>query len=157
MNKFVFLDLEGTVISDIFDPVLCNIQKVKDWLHAEGKPEYVAIFSFAIDNDDESSQFRNGLAKHLEQALDVKIGRVVTTEHAQVAARQKNRVSFENLGEFKQLWGKERGFIDFAKINFTNCEVVLLDDLVDNCEVYVKDKNLNVRTVNINTLFKECL
>ena len=150
-NRFVFLDLEGTVISDIFEQLFCNIDTVKNWL-AESDTTVVGIFSFAVDNDDERTAFRDGLAKHLEKALGVSIGRVATTEDAMKAAIVRNRVRFENLSEFVQLWGKERGFIDWTRQTFKNCTVVLLDDLVTNCEFHDFDKNLTIELVNVNSL-----
>lgn len=150
--KFVFLDLEGTVISIIDDPVLMNIDDVSRFLRKE-EVEHVGIFSFAIDNDEERTAFSNSWThKALQQTLKVMIGRIITVEEVMKTVRQKNKVSFEGLWELKQLWGKERGFIDFCKMTFKNCEVVLLDDLVDNVTVHVHDRNLTIRIVNVNTL-----
>ncbi len=152
MNKFIFLDLEGTVISLIDDPVLMNIDLVKNWL-ANEQANIVGIFSFAIDNEKEKDEFQNSwVKKALQSNLNIQIGRIVTVEDVLKSVRQKNRVSFEDLWELKQLWGKERGFVDFCKMTFSNCEVVLLDDMVDDMLMTLPDKNLAIRTVNVNSL-----
>jgi len=152
MNKFVFLDLEGTVIDDIDNQGLLDLRAVRRWLKSEDVV-VVSIFSFAIDNKGERDTFmRQWTRRTLEAELGVEIGKVVTTEDAMAAALHRNRVQFEGLWEFKQLWGKERGFIDFAFQNFTNAEVVLLDDLVIDQTVVFPTKNLTIRLVNVNTL-----
>lgn len=152
MNKFVFLDLEGTVIDDIDNQGLLDLRAVRRWLKSEDVV-VVSIFSFAIDNKGERDTFmRQWTRRTLEAELGVEIGKVVTTEDAMAAALHRNRVQFEGLWEFKQLWGKERGFIDFAFQNFTNTEVVLLDDLVIDQTVVFPTKNLTIRLVNVNTL-----
>lgn len=153
MNKFVLLDLEGTVIDTIDDQnITDDIPKIRKWLEGENVPS-VGIFSFAIDNKEERDTFmRQYTRRTLESLLKVDIGKVVTTEDAMAAAVSRNRVRFEALWEFKQLWGKERGFIDFAFQNFTNAEVVLLDDLVVDQTVVFPTKNLTIRLVNVNTL-----
>ena len=152
MNKFVFLDLEGTVIDDIDNQGLLDLRAVRRWLKSEDVV-VVSIFSFAIDNKGERDTFmRQCTRRTLEAELGVEIGKVVTTEDAMAAALHRNRVQFEGLWEFKQLWGKERGFIDFAFQNFTNAEVVLLDDLVIDQTVVFPTKNLTIRLVNVNTL-----
>lgn len=155
-RKLVFLDLEGTVISMIDDPVLMNMSKVGHWLKNE-KVDNFGIFSFAIDNKEERDEFTRGwVYKTLEQRFDRPIGRIVTTEEAMKGACGINRVSFEGLWEFKQLWGKERGFIDFGRQMFNNFEVpielVLLDDMVPNMIVELPDINLTIRLVNVDSL-----
>lgn len=152
MNKFVLLDLEGTVIDDIDNQGLLDLRAVRRWLKSEDVV-VVSIFSFAIDNKGERDTFmRQWTRRTLEAELGVEIGKVVTTEDAMAAALHRNRVQFEGLWEFKQLWGKERGFIDYVFQNFTNAEVVLLDDLVVDQTVVFPTKNLTIRLVNVNTL-----
>jgi hypothetical protein len=154
MNKHVFFDLEGTVIDDIDNQNIVNdIPTIRKWLEGENVLS-IGIFSFAIDNKEERDTFmRQFTRRTLESLLKVDIGRVVTTEDAMAAAVSRNRtVRFEGLWEFKQLWGKERGFIDFAFQNFTNAEVVLLDDMVTDQVVFFPRKSLTIRLVNVNTL-----
>lgn len=152
IRKHVFLDLEGTVITLIDDPVLGNISKVKEWLDKEDVMA-VGIFSFAIDNNEERNTFMKSWTRRtLDEVLGTIIGNVVTTEDACRAARQVHKVSFEALWEFKQLWGKERGFIDFARNKFKDAEVVLLDDMVPNMTMIMPDLNLTIRMVNVDTL-----
>lgn len=150
--KFIFLDLEGTVIDDIDHQNFGNLQKVKRWLAVEGA-YVVGIFSFAIDNNEEKHTFmRSPLRKTLEERLSITIGNVVTTEDAMAAAKRRTRVAFDGLWEFKQLWGKERGFIDFAWQTHKDAELVLLDDLVDNQTIFFNDQNLTIHLVNVDSL-----
>ena len=157
MTKLVFLDLEGTVISLIEDQSystteLFNIQLVRKWLKDQGVSA-VGIFSFAIDNDVERITFMNSwLRKALEEGLGVTVGNVITVEEVRNSILRKNRVKLEDLWEVKQLWGKERGFVDHCKVNFKNCECVLLDDLVDDMTMNVKDLALIIETVNVDNL-----
>ena len=157
MTKLVFLDLEGTVISLIEDQFystteLYNTQLVRKWLKERGVTA-VGIFSFAIDNDVERTTFMNSwLRKALEEGLGVTVGNVVTVEEVRNAILRKHKVKLEYLWEVKQLWGKERGFVDYCKVNFKNCECVLLDDLVDDVTMLIKDKNLSIETVNVDNL-----
>lgn len=152
MDKFVWLDLEGTVIATWDDPELGNIQKVRQWLKNEGA-KAVGIFSFAIDDDKDKTYFKNSFTlKALEQALGVMITRIVTVEEVRHAIMLKNKVKLEGLWEVKQLWSKERGFIDFCFQHFKDCECVLLDDLVNDMTMTFERKNLTIRTVNVDDL-----
>ena len=156
MTKLVFLDLESTVISLIEDQTystteLCNIQLVREWLKDQSVTA-VGIFSFAIDNDEERMTFMNSwLRKALEEGLGVTVGNVVTVEEVRNAILRKHKVKLEELWEVKQLWGKERGFVDYCKVNFRDCECILLDDLVDDMIMRVGN-NISIETVNVDNL-----
>lgn len=152
MQKFVFLDLEGTIIDTWDNHEMGNIQKVRQWLKNENV-KAAGIFSFAVDNEKDKADFKNAFVfKALEEALGVMFTRIVTVEEVRHAIMMKNRVKLEDLWEVKQLWGKERGFIDFCFQHFNDCECVLLDDLVNDMTVTFTRKNLTVRTVNVDDL-----
>jgi hypothetical protein len=161
MDKFVFLDLEGTVCSLIENQQYSttdygNLPKVRQWLEKEGVTA-VGIFSFAIDNAEERDTFRNSwLRKGLEEQLDVQIFRIVTVEDVKADIERRKNIRIEFLWEVKQLYGKEIGFIEHCRANYRLCECVLLDDMVDNMILHTEDRQtgnqLVIRTVNVDTI-----
>lgn len=147
--KNIFLDLEGTLIATIDNAELASPGPIVKWINSI-KPDSVSIFSFAIDNAADRSKFRDsGLQKILEDTFSFKTLDVITVEEVKRAIQLKNHIILDNLTEVKQLWGKTRGFIDFCHFHFSNCECILLDDMVEDMHVHFTVKNLTVRTVSV--------
>ncbi len=52
-------------------------------------------------------------------------------------------MSFE---DFTELWSKDRAFIDWCRSTFDHISVLLIDDMVPNCELWFPEVNIGMIT-----------
>lgn len=132
--KKLFLDLEDTVITPVFEgwanAELMNIQKVRGVI-SQFQPDEVHIFSFAIWDKDDIHNFNFWVRNRLELALGVNILLIPTVDDIlDTCCKQtgivRSTVDFKDLLQF---WGKQDSFKHCVK-GMKDCQVMLLDDSV---------------------------
>jgi hypothetical protein len=160
MKKIVFLDLEDTVI-DVFSPEtgdrnceLVNIAETRAFLEREC-PDEVRLFSFALWSEQRVAQFCSGLEARLNEALGIELnveGAFVIRTLFQLC--RKNGLMFEDDNECMLFHSKDLGFQQFITLSdeFSDVEVVLLDDAVLSKRIEIPSRNLTIRIVNVNDI-----
>ena len=111
MNKAVFLDLEETIIESWHDPLLCNVDKIREILRNE-ETEDIHIFSFVISGNRDKEIFKERLKPFIEEVLGVRILTWPSVEEIRQEVLSFNNVVFDPL-ELITVWGKLRAFHDF--------------------------------------------
>lgn len=159
MTKKVFLDLEETIITCWDDPVLMNVQRLRDLLERLSVKE-VDIFSFAVWTDVDVMKFNTDMRMMIETALNVQVRKTwPVSEIKQVVCHKMGGAVF-STSEFCALWGKVRAFPDFIEaqkakwtLDFVNSDhFILLDDCVPNKSIINKDENIIIDLINIEDL-----
>ena len=157
LKRILFLDLEDTLTTPIVNGManchLVNLEKVRS-LASEFSPDEVHLFSFAIHSDFDQRAFNVILRNWLEEQFKLKFSFEVPLKASDLiekAAINKklmpSLVSFEDACEF---WGKDLCFKLFVKETLRNCEVLLLDDCVDNESFEFKDINVKGSMIKID-------
>ncbi len=152
MSTKVFLDLEQTVIDSWDNPLLMNVEKIRDTLDLLSVTE-VGIFSFAIWNDEDKVDFeKRGIKLAIENALNVKITQILTIPQIAKEIFWKTGMQLE-LTEFITLWGKQRAFIDWAMVTHQKTDkdttIVLIDDVVQNLTITDHDRGIIIELMKI--------
>lgn len=149
-KKLLFLDLEDTLTTPVVGGManchILNVEKIKT-IARNFKPDEVHMFSFAIQSDFDCRSFNTILRAWLEDRFEIKFSfeRPLTVDEIIKKASLNKKlapdlVSFSDACEF---WGKDLAFKLFVKETLRNCEVMLLDDCVDN--EFFEFKDINVR------------
>jgi hypothetical protein len=73
----------------------------------------------------------------------------------QLLVQQKFHIFFEMDWEFSTTFHKDGVFQKIAPILFPGCEVVLLDDTVENSSTELFDSGMRLRMVNVNNIITE--
>lgn len=157
MRKILFLDLDDTVIDEFWredQAQLQNIAAVRAFIEAE-RPDAVQLFSFALGDDTSVQCFKAAFEARLALALGITfdLENVFTTEKLFRLCRRHGTVYDSEL-ECMLFHGKELGFQRFIEMSpeFSNTEVVLVDDSVELKEIRFPRRNLTIRMVNVNDL-----
>ena len=148
----IWLDLEATIIESWENPHICNLREVGKFLD-DYKCKEIRIFSFAVWNDKDKQEFANYHQGIIERALEVKVMQCPSLDDMirQILVGQKVHPSFigpEDRMEFINIWGKGRTFFDWCRLKATE-NSILLDDVVENEVLIVRDTGLLFETVNV--------
>lgn len=150
MEPTFYLDLEATVIDSWDNPVLVNMQKVRNFIERYGVKE-VNIFSFAIHNELDRQEFLKHMKPLLESTFNIKVNDVPTAEEVRKEVCLSMGTHFE-LSEFLLVWGKTRAFQEYAILKTARGgHAVLLDDMVPNMMMHHLDLDVFVEMVNVNS------
>lgn len=154
VNKHLFVDLEETLIDSWESGQLGPKGKVWSLLDTHfGRDRPVTnatVWSFAVWDQKDVDHFNNNFKTWLENQFNLRFVDVVTT--AEMVVVCKNHLGWNHLDttELIQLLGKERSLEIWLKNhNYRDCEVVLLDDVVENKTVHFHDKNLTLNFVKV--------
>ena len=147
----VFLDLEGTVITNWDENLLMNTTKVRLWLESLGVRK-VHVFSFAVWNDRDKSVFDKQMKPFLTKALGVSFIDCPTVEDFFKADLEVTGVHWESLSDFVSVRGKVDAFRSWCEHKFDGQHNVLLDDVVPNAVWENKDSGLKLEFVNVTSL-----
>lgn len=151
MDRHIFLDLEGTIIDSWDNRVPVNLSKIKSFLEQNNIKE-VNIFSFAIHNEDDLTEFcRDDFKGWLEEILNVKIVSHPTVEDMCKAVLQHVGINW-STHELISVWTKLRSFQDFCQACFKDSSCTLIDDVVPNMTQVFHDINLVIKTINVDTI-----
>ena len=147
----VFLDLEGTVITNWDEALLLNTSKVREWLKSL-KVSQVHLFSFAVWDNKDKEIFINKIKPFLSKALDVNFLDCPSIEDFFAAELSVTGVNWESLHEFITVRGKVDSFRSWCKKHFDCQHNILLDDVVPNAVWEDRDSKLKLEFVNIDSL-----
>lgn len=150
MNKLVYLDLEETVIRSMSNPILCNIDWIKQLLSKEQVTE-VHIFSFALLNRFDQDVFAVNIKAGLEKVLGVRIRSCPSIQQINKVIRSFTGFVVEDW-EFTNHYDKLRAFHDYCRATHDDSDCLLVDDVVPNSTFSLPDKNLLIRTMKAPTL-----
>ena len=148
MKKIFYFDLEGTVIEDWHDPLLCNVQKVRDFI-AKNEINEIHIFSAAIWNERDKNVFFKSMKQCLEGAFAVQIVSWPSMEEVWKNTQWK-AVKFDDVMEMIAMIGKKRMFEDWCKwMHHKDSHCFLLDDSFDDEVLINTVLNTRIEVVNI--------
>lgn len=127
----LFLDLEDTIIESWDNPVLMNVEKIREWIESHSFSE-IRLFSFAVHCDRDIHIFETQMREAIERVLNIKIHPQVfaTGNHyKEIGKHFKESITHNELFE---VIGKYRSFIAWCNIHFKENHCVLLDDAFDD-------------------------
>lgn len=161
MNKILFLDLEDTIITPVttgwHNIDLINLEKIKSFI-LENKITTLNIFSFAIWNESEKEKFSDKCLPWIESELGHKVSFIPTVDSHIINAcclqkgLNRSTVDFSDLGAF---WSKDIAFMLCIKEWFkdkTDNHCFLLDDVVENVDMFFSKNNLKISILNVDKL-----
>lgn len=146
MMKEIWLDLEQTIISSWDDPILCNVEKIRNFLI---NTKSVNIFSFAVWNEKDRKHFRNNLAPWLSRELNVQFNRCPSIEQIinDIFWKIKN-IKIDQVSLVNE-WGKARVFEEFIRVTGGSGEFVLIDDVVEDTSITRTLFNGNIQHIQL--------
>lgn len=146
-----FLDLEETIITDFTDPVVMNLEVVKEHFKKIGVKQ-VHIFSFAMWGEREKKIFNQPDFKQwLERVFDLEIVAAPTVTEVMDEIFWKTSVSWD-LCEFISIFGKARAFSDYCFLAHPTKNCFLIDDVAKNEITINRDSNTSVELIQIDSL-----
>lgn len=164
--RHCFLDLEDTLVTPIVngwaDFNIINQRKVLNFI-ANFQPDQVHLFSFAVWNQHELSEFNLRCRPTVERLFKIKFDSTPTVDDdiipacCSVMGISSSTVDFSDASAF---WSKHEAFRLFVRNRFKNSwttrqqenEVVLLDDVVINETFEWPDLHIKGRLLNIDTM-----
>lgn len=149
----LWLDLEQTIISIWDDPVVCNVEKIKEFV-ANHQPTEINIFSFACWNNKDRDHFNLTMREWLNREFNFTLNRIHTCEEVMDRIFWSKGTVF-TLSEFTAIWGKEKAFNDWIVETEEEGEFVLIDDVVANVTIHRPTRGQIIRTLNVDRLYKE--
>lgn len=140
----LWFDLEETLIESWDKPFVINQEKIFNFLK-EFPCDEIGIFSFAIWDDKDREFFNFQMKMNIEETFGIKISRVSTKQELFQAIKNNHRCQF-SFEDFHDFWDKEKCFVDWIrKTNFGTH--ILIDDMVEDCEIKFKNCNIIMRKV----------
>lgn len=149
MKNMLWLDLEGTVIESGMNPVFLseNIEKIKEMISKESFNSF-GIFSFLID--DEFDVEKNiHIIKAVESLFTIKFDFIFFKQMLMPIFKKKFGQNFDELDFIDFTRSKEDCFHMFCRDNFTNANMTLIDDKVEDVDIFIRKTNLHLTTLNI--------
>lgn len=147
--KRVFLDLEGTIIDMWDNPILINVDKIRNFL-VKCEVSEIEIFSFAIWDKDDVNAFGD-IKESLEKNLCVNIKTTHPLDDVSKIVNKFNRFQLKTI-ETASLWGKARSFEDFIDATHENSHCILIDDIVPLKRIENKDTGNIIELINVDSL-----
>lgn len=145
MQRICFLDVENTIIESWDQPYLIKIWKLKEILEYHNIKN-VVIFSYAINNSYDAEYFNINMKEMIETALNIKILDVLTVE--EIILNCFGNFNDISMYQFKNGFGKFHGLLKYLE-NDKNMDIILIDDLVEDCIVEFKDRNVFVKCIKV--------
>lgn len=143
----LFLDLEGTIINDWFEPFSINTNIIRNFISDIFSD--LNIFSFAINDKKDLEDFNLFLKSDIMERFERDIDLVPTVEDVKNIIFKNSNTVFD-IDEVKQIFGKERGFIEFCRNRTDDDGFILIDDVVENLCLEMSDKKIII--VNVKDL-----
>ena len=148
-----FLDLEETIITDFTDPVIMNLEVVKNHFKKIGV-EKVHIFSFAMWGEREKKQFLlPNFKPWLERMFEFEIVTTPTMQEVMDEIFWKTGTRWD-LSDFISVWGKAKAFEDYCWMVHETKNCFLIDDIVPNEIKITRDTGRTVEFIQIDHLHK---
>ncbi|HMV42908.1 MAG TPA: hypothetical protein PK079_24860 [Leptospiraceae bacterium] len=136
----LFLDLEKTMIHSWDDPIIVNEERIMSSIRLVN-PDKVGIYSYAIYDKKDLTIFQDTIQYELEKSFQINIdpSLVFTVEEIAETIKQTKNA---DVRKFIQEYSKQKSFYEFIKNKYRNGKFILIDDLVDNSEVFLGDLNI---------------
>ena len=148
-----FLDLEETIITDFTNPVIMNLEVVKEHFKNIGVNK-VHIFSAAMWGEQEKAIFiRPDFKPWLERVFELEIVSFPTMKEVMDEILWKTGTFWE-LTEFIAIWQKRRAFQDFCRLVHPDKNCFLIDDSVENEVIFNRDSGRFIELIQIDDLHK---
>jgi hypothetical protein len=159
----LYLDLEGTVLTNWSDALLMNVSRVTDFLDANPDLDRsdVRVFSFAIYNDADKETFVRTMKPMLERALGVTL--TACPSLYDMAIRSQMLTGYRwvdqdtgalDITMYINVVGKVRAFEDWVTYHRDEgaSRVVLVDDIVPMKTVLNHTLGLQLDYINVDKL-----
>jgi hypothetical protein len=161
----LFIDLEETIIDDIFDGNILwdKVKEIEDafFNHGEISIESVETFSFAIEDFRDFEMMRKVIAQGVSDPFHSWLFNIITPQTFKTSEMKSaflgaviGHVESREVWDFIGLCTKERVFDWWAQKTFSDDTIVLIDDTVSTKITKFPLKNLKVMTINVNDLNK---
>jgi hypothetical protein len=154
MKTKFFFDLEETLITDWHDPVLCKVQRVKQWI-TDNNVKQAGVFSWAVWDQKDVDVFNSTLKNWLEGVFEVEFVEVVPKKDAVREVCVVKGLQHNNdldLLDAASIFGKHGIFTEWCLARERDCVCVLLDDAVPDRVTIDHDTNVTVKLVNVDKL-----
>lgn len=150
MKKSIWLDLEETVINNWYDGMpIIETWKVKKWLQENTRSPNVNIFSYAIYDESDKSEFVFKYKSWLEQELEIIIDEFPSVEDV----IKSDNAYYETTFDFTSTNPKWIGFQKYViDLELTDTHFILIDDCVPNLTMHFKDSGNIIEMINVKTL-----
>lgn len=156
LRKYLFIDLEETLITNWYDSHLGKKQKVETLLcehfpgYPNGKKIFAAVWSFAITNDKDRDRFRSEMMNWLSDNYHLHFTEIITTEEIEKCTKEFTSLLFETWHEISQIYGKDGTLEHWVRSNpWRDSEIILLDDTVENKRISFYDTNTHITYVKV--------
>lgn len=158
MRKHLFLDLEETLITDWYNPALGQRDLVNALLEkhfatgAMGTRGVLdaTIWSHAVSDTRDVERFNQYMKDWLERAYAINIIRVITMD--EMCECTKAWTGFDRVPPYEliQTYKKDISLEHWVRTHIQkDAHVILLDDTVENKEVFWSDHNLRLTFVRV--------
>lgn len=151
MKKFLFIDLEGTLVAPFYENASINNAHIlkPDFMKEKIKliqPDAAFIFSYALYNDHDKKLYEIWLRQRLERIFNIDLPAPYSLEDFKNASEREAGFApgSLNLSTLRSLrGGKAGGFIDFINHVFVplypQASYTLIDDEVKDGKVLAKN------------------
>ena len=141
MKNTLWFDLEETLIDSMDNPLeLVNQEKVKFLLESY-KDYEIGIFSFAIWDDRDVTNFNNSSRIFIEKIHDITISKVVTKRQMFEEIKKSKSLNIDFM-DFNDIWNKEQAFLDYIRAT-SDSKNILVDDMVEDSNHFFKKCSIN--------------
>lgn len=137
LKSAVFLDLEGTIIDSMDNPVFLSEHITREWFtNILAEADEFHLFSWAITSAEDVKS-KEWLVRQVEETLGIKFKSIVLRDDFFPFFRSRfGHIDFVEFEEICRSLGKETVFQMFIRNIFSNtgkCEIFqLIDDMVDD-------------------------
>ena len=146
--RFVFIDLEETIIDSWSSRLLINVEKIRRVIDPTDK---LGVFSFAIWTDSDHREFKNNIRPTLERVLGNAIETTPTAQTMMQIDTELTGVRWESITDFLSIRGKVGAFTNFCSVlKFEHA--VLIDDVVPNIRINNLDTDQIIDFINVGNL-----
>lgn len=152
-NKTIcFFDLEETLINEWGEFFIVNEKKVSKFIKTLPNNTEFGLFSFAVYNQKDLDLFNKEHKDFIQNVFGFKFddNLLFTVEDIISNIKKIKKTLKFDFKDFFDFFDKESSFSLMSKLNeFKNCHLILVDDLVNNIELFNKDLNVKVTFINV--------
>ena len=153
MADLWFLDLEETIITDFRDPVIMNLDLVREHFKRLGVSK-VHVFSAAIWDEREKREFNlPNFKPWLERMFEIEIVAFPSMKEVMDEIFWKTGTLWD-LTDFLAVWGKARAFQDYCRLFHPKTNCFLIDDSVQNEIIIDRDDDRFIELIQVDDLHK---
>lgn len=150
METFVFFDLEETLIDEWNSFSLINIPKIQKLLKTFPSKTTFGLFSYAVHNQRDMDKFLSE-KEFIENNFGFLFDKdfLYTVEELNGIFSKLSKTK-STISDFFDFYKKENAFLLFSKLEiFHNSHIILVDDMVRDCEMFFPKTNTKVTLINV--------